>query len=380
MTKPSTSSPSPSATPSPALGSLAAAPATEPEQQQLISQRKADHIALCASGEVEFRGKGTLLDQVQLVHDALPDRHLDDVDLTTVVLGKRLRAPVMISAMTGGTDEAQALNRDLARAAEQLGLGFGLGSQRAMVIRPETARTYEVRDVAPSTLILGNLGLVQAREMTTAQVREMVKRVGADALCVHLNPAMELIQPGGDRDFRGGRDVLRRLHEELGVPIVVKETGCGLSRRVGLMVRELGIGAVDVSGAGGTSWVGVETRRAESEARALGEELWDWGIPTAASVGLLGDLGLTIIATGGVRTGTEVASALALGATLGGLAAPVLRAYKAGGYEGAVRFLQQVIDGVRAVTFLSGCRTPAELRHAPRVLGSTLRAWLTEAR
>lgn len=383
MSKPrksASAAPPSSARPSSAAAAPAPVAAPAAEQQQLISQRKSDHLALCASGEVEFRAKGTLLDQVQLVHDALPDRHVDEVDLTTQVFGKRLRAPIMISAMTGGTDEAQELNRDLARAAEQLGLGFGLGSQRAMVLRPETARTYQVRDVAPNMLLLGNLGLVQAREMTTAQVREMVKRVGADALCVHLNPAMELIQPGGDRDFRSGRDVLRRLHEELGVPVIVKETGCGLSRRVGLAVRELGIGAVDVSGAGGTSWVGVETRRAEAETRALGEELWDWGIPTAASIGLLGDLGLTIIATGGVRTGVDVAHALALGATLGGLAAPVLRAYKAGGYEGAVQFLQHVIDGVRAVTFLAGCRTPGELRYAPRVLGSTLRAWLTEAR
>src|SRR3954471_23490415 len=133
-----------------------------------ISQRKADHIALCASGEVEFREKGTLLDQVQLVHDALPDRHLDEVDLTTTLLGKRLRAPVVVSAMTGGTDEAQDINRDLARAAEQLGLGFGLGSPRAMVVRPETVRTFQVRDVAPSTLLMGNLGLVQAREMSTS--------------------------------------------------------------------------------------------------------------------------------------------------------------------------------------------------------------------
>ena len=383
MSKPrksASAAPPSSARPSSAAAAPAPVAAPAAEQQQLISQRKSDHLALCASGEVEFRAKGTLLEQVQLVHDALPDRHVDEVDLTTQVFGKRLRAPIMISAMTGGTDEAQELNRDLARAAEQLRLGFNLGSQRAMVLRPETARTYQVRDVAPNMLLLGNLGLVQAREMTTAQVREMVKRVGADALCVHLNPAMELIQPGGDRDFRSGRDVLRRLHEELGVPVIVKETGCGLSRRVGLAVRELGIGAVDVSGAGGTSWVGVETRRAEAQTRALGEELWDWGIPTAASIGLLGDLGLTIIATGGVRTGVDVAHALALGATLGGLAAPVLRAYKAGGYEGAVQFLQHVIDGVRAVTFLAGCRTPGELRYAPRVLGSTLRAWLTEAR
>jgi len=347
-----------------------------PEQTALISQRKTDHINLCASGEVEFRGKGTLLDDLQLIHDALPDRHVDEVDLRTPLLGKVLKAPVVISAMTGGTDEAQDINRDLARIAEQLGLGFGLGSQRAMWLRPETARTFIVRDVAPTALVLGNIGLVQARDMTTAQVRSLVDGVGADALCVHLNPAMELIQPGGDRDFRSGLDTLRRLHTELGVPIVVKETGCGLSRRVGQSVRALGIDAVDVSGAGGTSWVGVETRRAEQGERALGEELWDWGIPTAASVAMLADLGLQIVATGGLRTGTDVAHALALGARAGGLAAPVLRAYKAGGYDGAVRYLEQVIAAVRAITFLAGCRTPADLPKAPRVLGSRLRAWL----
>lgn len=369
-----------SSVPAHAQSVLGLAPASDGEQQALISQRKSDHIALCASGEVEFRQKGTLLDQVQLIHDALPDRHVDDVDLTTMVLGKKLKAPIVISAMTGGTDEAQQLNRDLARVAEELGLGFGLGSQRAMAIRPQTTRTYTVRDVAPTMLLLGNIGLVQAREMSTAQLQKLVDDVGADALCVHLNPAMELIQPGGDRDFRSGREVLKRLHEELSVPVVVKETGCGLSRSVGLAVRSLGITAVDVSGAGGTSWVGVETKRAEAGLRALGEELWDWGIPTGASVGLLADLGLTIIATGGLRTGVDVAHALALGATVGGLAAPVLRAYKAGGYEGTVRYLQGVIDTVRAITFLTGCRTPAELRFAPRVLGSTLRAWLTEAR
>lgn len=353
---------------------------SEPAQQQIISQRKDDHIALCASGEVEFRRQGTLLDDVHLVHDALPDRHMDELDLRTPLLGKTLSAPLIISGMTGGSDRAQGINRDLARAAEELGIGFGLGSQRAMVVRPETAHTYHIRDIAPKTLLLGNLGLVQAREMSSAAVRELGAAVGADALCVHLNPAMELIQPGGDRDFRGGREVLKRLHGELGIPVVVKETGCGLSRQVGLSIRGLGIGAVDVSGGGGTSWVGVETRRATGPERLLGEELWDWGIPTAASVGLLADLGLQIIATGGLRSGIDVARALALGATAGGLAAPVLRAHQEGGYQGALDYLRHVIAGIRAVTFLTGCRTPAELRHAPRVLGPTLRAWLSEAR
>jgi isopentenyl-diphosphate delta-isomerase len=347
---------------------------------QGIAKRKADHIALCASGEVEFRDKGPLFDEVQLVHDALPDLHYDDVDLTTRLLGKTLKAPVVVSGMTGGTDEARAINRDLARAAERLGLGFGLGSQRAMVVAPDLARTYRVRDVAPDVLLLGNLGMVQARQMATGAVRELCAEIGVDALCVHLNPSMELIQPGGDRDFRGGKETLARLHGELGLPVVVKETGAGLSRKVGEAARAIGITTVDTSGAGGTSWVGVETRRADGAARALGEELWDWGIPTAASVGLLADLGLDIIATGGLRSGRDVASALALGAAAGGLAAPVLRAHRDGGFEGAVTFLEQVVASVRAHVFLAGCRTPAELRRVPRILGSTLRAWLEQAK
>ena len=164
--------------------------------------------------------------------------------------------------MTGGTDEAGRINRELASIAEERGYGFGLGSQRAMHVRPGASATYRVRDVAPTTLVLGNVGVVQARAMTTSEVRVLVDEVGADALCVHLNPAMELVQPGGDRDFGHGLDTLARLVRDLGVPVVVKETGCGLSPAVGRRLREVGIQHVDVSGAGGTSWVGVETRRA----------------------------------------------------------------------------------------------------------------------
>jgi isopentenyl-diphosphate delta-isomerase len=345
-----------------------------------IQKRKADHLALCASGEVDFRRKGTLLDDLQLVHDALPDRHFDDVDLTTPLLGKKLRAPVVISGMTGGTPEAAQVNKDLARAAETLGLGFGVGSQRAMVIAPDLTWTYQVRDVAPNALVMGNLGIVQARQMSTNAIKELCNEVGVDALCVHLSTSMELIQPGGDRDFRGGQETLKRLVGELGLPIVLKETGAGLSRRVGLTARSIGIHTVDTSAAGGTSWVGVETKRATGLAQKLGDELWDWGIPTAASVGLLSDLGLDIIATGGLRSGTDVAHALALGATAGGLAAPSLRAHKDGGYEGVIAFLESVINAVRAITFLTGCQRPSELRSAPKVIGPSLKAWLEQAK
>jgi isopentenyl-diphosphate Delta-isomerase len=349
-----------------------------------IGQRKADHLALCATDEIAFRDKTTLLEQVRFVHDALPDLDADALDLSTPLLGKTLRAPIVIAAMTGGTEEAARVNRELSSIAEERGYGFGLGSQRAMHVRTDTRATYAVREGAPTTLILGNIGVVQAREMKTDEVVALVRGVGADALCIHLNPAMELVQPGGDRDFRGGLDTIRRLVAELPFPVIVKETGCGISSHVGRRLREAGVRHVDVSGAGGTSWVAVETKRAETvndvAARALGEALWDWGIPTAASVGVLAPLGFeSIIATGGVMTGLDVARAIALGASAAGIARPALKALTAGGRAGALKFLEGVEAELRAVMLLTGSPNIAALRRAPRLLGSELRAWLDQA-
>lgn len=349
-----------------------------------IGQRKADHLALCATDEVAFRDKTTLFEQVRLVHDALPDLDADALDTTVTILGKKLRAPIIIAAMTGGTEEAQRINHELASIAEERGYGFGLGSQRAMHVRTETKGTYVVRDVAPTTLVLGNVGVVQARAMKTSEVEALAKGVGADALCVHLNPAMELVQPGGDRDFRGGLDTIARLVKELPLPVVVKETGSGISRGVAARVREVGVRHVDVSGAGGTSWVAVETKRAEAAqdhaARALGEALWDWGIPTAASVALLAPLGFeSLIATGGVFTGVDVARAIALGATAAGIARPALKALTAGGRAGAITFFEGVERELRALMLLTGSRDLAALRKAPRVVGGELRLWIDQA-
>jgi isopentenyl-diphosphate delta-isomerase len=348
---------------------------------QPIGQRKADHLALCATGDVAFRGASTLLDDVRLVHDALPDLAYDEVDTSLTLLGKKLRAPILIAAMTGGTEEAGRVNRELASIAEERGYGFGLGSQRAMHKDGAAAPTYRVRDEAPRTLVLGNVGVVQAREMSTEQIYELVQSVGADALCVHLNPAMELVQPGGDRDFRGGVETLGRLAKELGVPLVVKETGCGLSPRVGKRLASIGVKHVDVSGAGGTSWVGVETLRAQAQgdarARALGEAFWDWGVPTAASVAGLAPLGFeTIIATGGIKSGLDVARAIALGATAAGIARPVLAALHAGGRGEAMRLLDAVEAELRAAMLLTGSRNLGELRRAPRVVTGELGAWI----
>ena len=341
-----------------------------------IEQRKADHLDLCATDEVAFRTRTTLLECVRLVHQALPETSYESVDTRARLLGKELRAPILIAAMTGGHERAAEINQALASIANELGYAFGLGSQRAMQKRPETSWTYQVREPAPDTLVLGNMGVVQARDMETEEVSEMVAQVGADALCVHMNPAMELIQPGGDRDFSGGLDTFQRLWAELDVPVVAKETGDGISREVAMQLRAIGIRHADTSGAGGTSWVGVETLRAEGDGQALGEALWDWGIPTAASVRYCVEAGMTTIATGGIRSGMDVARAIALGASCAGIARNVYQAYLEGGIDGARSFLQRVERELRSVMLLCGAKTIEDLQSTPRVVTGELHDWI----
>lgn len=248
-----------------------------------------------------------------------------------------------------------------------------------MLTDPSCAKTYEVRDVAPTALLFGNIGVVQATSMATAEVQGLVDAIGADALCVHLNPAQEAVQPGGDRDFRKGEDTFRRLTAELSVPVIAKETGCGISPSVGRRLLAAGLRDVDVSGAGGTSWVAVEAQRAAEPQRQLGERFWDWGIPTAASVALLAPLGFrTVIASGGMNHGLDAARAAALGADLIGMARPVLKALDAGGLDGLDDFLSGVEAELKTAMSLVGATNLSELRAAPRVLLEPLGTWLRQ--
>lgn len=343
-----------------------------------ISQRKADHLDLAGHADVGFK-RTSLFECVLLVHDALPELSFDELDTSLEMLGKRLSAPLVVAAMTGGHDRAERINKELAALAEQHAIAFGLGSQRAMHKSRDQARSYAVRDVAPTTLVLGNLGIVQARSMSSPEVEDLVGAIGADALCIHLNPAMELIQDEGDRDFRGGLETLARLASDLAVPVIAKETGCGISAHTARRLREVGIRHVDVSGAGGTSWVAVETHRASEARRGLGETFWDWGIPTAASVGLVQNFGFeTVIATGGVKSGLEIAKAIALGANAGGIARPVLQALERGGPGSASTMLSQIIEELRVAMLLVGARTLTELGRAPRVVNGELAEWLRQ--
>jgi len=342
-------------------------------------QRKSDHLDLTISGDVGFR-RTTLLEEVTLVHQALPELALSEVDISGRLFGRRVASPVVIASMTGGTERAQRINRSLAEVAERGGHALGLGSQRPVLrggsIDPEALRTYQVRDIAPSVPILANLGVMQAASLPTALIEDLIGGVQADALCLHMNVAQELIQPGGDRDFRGAVDTLRRLASELSVPVIAKETGCGVSRRTAQTLAGAGIQHVDLSGAGGTSWVGVETRRASGDAVRQGQEFWDWGIPTAASLlQVAASRFRTVIATGGIQTGLDVARAVTLGATACGIARPVLQALDAGGVPGAQALLASIDADLRAAMLLTGSQDLAALRQAPRLLGTTLRAW-----
>lgn len=344
-----------------------------------IARRKADHLEVAASGRAEF-AKSTLLEHVHLVHQALPELSLDAIDLRTELVGKQLAAPLLITGMTGGTADAAVVNRELARAAQAAGVAFGVGSQRAMDEHPELTASYQVRDVAPDVVLLGNVGAVQALAMGPTRVLELARKIGADALAIHLNPGQEMIQERGDRDFRGVLDGIARLVEESAIPIVVKETGCGLSPQAARALLAIGVHTVDVAGAGGTSWVAVETVRAPagSGAAALGTELWDWGLPTAVSVVACARVGLVSIASGGMRTGYDVARALALGARAGGMAAPMLRAQRAGGEAGVRALIDAVVASVRTVCLLTGCASAADLARAPRHLGAPLRTFLDD--
>jgi isopentenyl-diphosphate delta-isomerase len=298
------------------------------------------------------------------------------VDTSVEIFGRRLRAPIAIAGMTGGAPRAGEINRALAAAAQKAGLAMGLGSQRAWLRDPSLAATWRVRDVAPDILLLANLGAVQAREAGPAAVLDLVEEVGADALCVHLNVAQELVQDEGDRDFRGCLDAIAGLCESLPVPVVAKETGCGFAPATLARLRAAGVRCVDVSGSGGTSWTRVESLRGSRRQRELGETLRDWGVPTAAAIVFARRAGLEVLASGGIRDAHDVVRSLALGASAAALALPFLRAVDQGGEAGAAALAERLCEGVRALLLLIGARSARSACEAPRRLGARLRAWI----
>jgi isopentenyl-diphosphate delta-isomerase len=341
-----------------------------------IQTRKLAHLELCIEQDVESHAS-TLLSDVHLVHEALPELAWHEVDTSVELFGRRLLAPIVISGMTGGAPEARAVNLALATAAQKVGLAMGVGSQRAMLQDPTLADSYRVREAAPDVLLFANLGAVQAREAGPARVAALARLIGADAVCIHLNTAQELVQDEGDRDFRGLVAAIATLVDELPLPVIVKETGCGFGPATLARLRSIGVALVDVAGAGGTSWTGVEALRGSARQRALGETLREWGIPTAASLLYAERAGMPAIASGGIRSALDIVRALALGARAAGLALPFLRAFANGGESAVLESAERLAESVRAVMALTGARRVDDLPRVPRVLGPDLARWAT---
>ena len=333
-----------------------------------VERRKADHIRVNLEEDVSFERLTVGFERYRFIHQALPELDLAEVDPSVTFLGKPLRAPVLISCMTGGTDQARQINRNLAEAAQHYGIAMGLGSQRAGIVHPETADTFRVRDVAPDILLFANLGAVQLNYgFGVDECRRAVDMIEADALVLHLNPLQEAVQPEGDTNFAGLAHKIEVICKQIEVPVIAKEVGWGMSERAARLLMDAGVSAIDVAGSGGTSWSQVEMHRAPTDLhKRVAATFRDWGIPTSESIQMVRRAApdLPVIASGGLRSGVDIAKAIALGASLGGMAGPFLKAAAASA-EAALETCEETIRVLRIAMFAAGARDIAALQHTP---------------
>ena len=329
--------------------------------------RKADHLRICLDEDVQFRGNTNGLERYRFTHCCLPELNRSEIDITTTFLGKSLGAPLLISSMTGGTEQAKTINFRLAEVAQHYKLAMGVGSQRVAVENPQVAGTFAVRSHAPDILLFANLGAVQLNySYGLDQCLRVIDLLEADALILHLNPLQECIQPKGDTNFRGLIDKINILCSKLPVPVIVKEVGNGISAAIAQKLIDAGVTAIDVAGAGGTSWAKVESERAlNAHQRHLGLTFADWGLPTAECITTIRAVApeIPLIASGGLRNGLDVAKAIALGADISGLAWPFLQA-AAESVDAVDALVQLLIAEITTVLFCTGNASLYQLKHS----------------
>lgn len=325
-----------------------------------INKRKAEHVEIVAQDATMDRRK-FYFDDVHLTHRALPEINLAEVDPSIEFLGKKLSFPFLISSMTGGPGaRLERINRNLAAAAEAEGVAMGVGSQRILLSNPAASPSFALRSVAPNALLFANLGAVQLNcGMTITQVRSAIDVLKADALILHLNPLQEAIQPEGDTDFSGILEKIGKLIPRLDVPVIVKEVGAGISRDDAERLIDAGVSAIDVAGAGGTSWSRIEAARCGDP--SLGGCFQDWGVPTPEALRALSDLDVPLIASGGIRTGIDMAKAMILGASLCGMARPLLTPAMES-VDAVRRVIQRMKREFVTAMFLLGCKNIEQLQ------------------
>jgi len=346
-------------------------------------ERKTDHLEICLTENVQARRVTTGFEELFLVHKALPEINRKEINLSTKVFNHNFSAPLIVEPMTGGTSKANKINAAIGRAVEELGLGMGVGSQRAALEDPKVERTFSItRKEAPSAFIIANIGAPQlAKGYGIREAQKAIEMLEANALTIHLNPLQEAVQPEGETSYMGVLGAIEKIVKGLDVPVIVKETGCGIAATEAKQLEAIGVAAVDVAGAGGTSWAAVEYYRAKSRGdkfhQGLGETFWDWGIPTAASlIETTQQVRIPVIASGGLRSGIDVAKALALGASLAGMAFPILdpAIHCAAEVE---KKLHLIIEELRNTMFLVGADSIQKLKKAPVVVTGKMADWLT---
>ncbi len=351
-----------------------------------VQQRKIEHVSVALEQDVSAPQKANWND-VRLVHQALPEVDLDKVDTSVSFLGRNLRYPLFISSLTGGHADVTTINRNLAHAAETYGIALGVGSQRAAIVNPDVASSYAVtRETAPNAFLIANIGApqlipqVRHTAFTPEQVQRAIDMIDANALAIHMNSLQEAAQPEGDRRAVGAAEALRRVAQQVRIPIIAKETGAGVSREQALLLRNCGVSAIDIGGAGGSSMSAMEAVRSQSRGdertQNIGLLYRDWGITTPIALVESSVAKLPLIATGGVRNGLDVARALALGATLVGMGYPFLKAASES-YDKVCELLETVITELQVAMQLSGATNLAQLREVDVVVTGETHAWLS---
>ncbi|MDO9550802.1 MAG: type 2 isopentenyl-diphosphate Delta-isomerase, partial [Methanoregula sp.] len=340
------------------------------DKKRFTSSRKLDHLRICAEETVESGDAGFA--GIRFVHNALPECDMGAIDLSTRFLNHPFSSPLFISAMTGGHPGTKDVNARLGRAAERFGIGMGVGSQRAALENPQLENTFSiVRDEAPDAFLVANLGAVQLRDHGIEWAERAVSMIEADALAIHLNFLQEAIQPEGDHNAIGCFAAIEALCREFKTPVIVKETGCGISAVTARQCWGAGVSAIDIGGWGGTSWAAVESVRADESShtkdralKSLGQDFTNWGIPTVVSLAEVLATGSPVIASGGIRSGLDMAKALALGADLGGMALPLLKpAMESDEALGDV--IDEIHQQLKVTMFLTGSARVSDLKKAP---------------
>ncbi len=345
----------------------------------LTEKRKKQHLELCAKKDVGFEKKTTLLECVELNYKTLPQINMGAVNLSTEFLGKQFEFPLIASAITGGAQVSKKVNLDIASVCQDLGIGMGLGSMRAMIEQPSLSDSYKIRHIAPDIFLAGNIGMFQLKQYSSQQIQEALDEVEADAIAVHVNSAQEAVQPEGDNDAEGLTEMIDAFSREISVPVYVKEVGHGVSFEVAKSLSKTNIKAIDVQGAGGTSWTRVDSLRHKT---GFGEVFRDIGLPTAVSIietknALIGS-DKKIIGSGGIYTGLDAIKAIILGADLTGMALPILKAQVKGGSKEIKKYLLNFQKEMIIASYLIGCKNINELQKEEYVVLGKLKDWLNQ--